>query len=491
MSIVSNRWFGVVRTHLDAMLAYGRGQDCPLFGGVIDPQLQRVIVALSPPPPGVRMTDFNWCGNNFMHDLPLLEVMSALTQLTGDPRYDQAVDQMCDFFGAHAAHPDTGLFGWGEHCQWSFPDRQILPCTFTDGLASFRQHGYMVHDHLRCSPEWFWRRLWKFHPQAVVRFAHGLNGHIVDEKTYEHNRHAALTAAWWRDPKNPTFDAGKDFARHAGFHIIDCAFACRHSGERSLFDWIRGILGWHLRHRFPSGVIRGCVRTPDYEKEGQHDSLALSVDHAADILGRDTPEGRELADQAAELFDARRRQYLGAAPRVDWQPQDPQLWLAGYFRKRELPAPAQGNMLMLMHQRAGIPWYADQLVAQAAFCRDHLAEPPAAPLLAGTFAQYLELLLLAHQHTGDASLLVAAGRVAELACARLSHGDLLSGAAGFSLLGKVSNFEWHCDPWLSASAAPGYYYSVTGTPLLLRSLLQLALAEAGEPDLLGVDLHRR
>jgi hypothetical protein len=32
---------------------------------------------------------------------------------------------------------------------------------------------------------------------------------------------------------------------------------------------------------------------------------------------------------------------------------------------------------------------------------------------------------------------------------------------------------------------------VTGTPLLARTLLQLALAQEGAPDILGIDPHRR
>src|SRR5262249_37166452 len=163
------------------------------------------------------------------------------------------------------------------HAQWSFADRGILPCGFTDGMHTFRTMGSIVHDHLRFAPLWFWERMWAAGSDAVVKFAKGLNGHIVDVKTFEHNRHAALAGPWWRDPHNPTFDKGADFARHSGFFIFDCAFAYKRSGDRSLLDWARGKLQWHLNSRHPNGLIRGCVRTPEYETVGQHDSLALSV----------------------------------------------------------------------------------------------------------------------------------------------------------------------------------------------------------------------
>jgi len=491
MTLQNNRYFQIVREHIDHMLEFGRGEDCPLFGGVIDPTNQQVIVALSPPPPGIRMTDFNWCGNNFMHDIPLLEVMIALTKLTGDQKYDAAADEMFAFYGKHGAHPETGLFGWGEHGQWSFADRKILPCTFTNGLAMHLSEGYMVHDHLRCAPGWFWDRMWKHHPETVVRFAKGLNGHIVDEKTFEHNRHAALTANWWRDPKKPDFDKGKDFARHAGFHIIDCLFAYRRSGDSSLLDWSRGIMNWHLSQRLSNGIIRGCVRTPGYDQEGQHDSFALSIADAADILGRDTAEGREFASHADELFDARRKQYAGTAPEVSGFPSDERLWIQGYFRKSTLPLPPGGNLLALIHQRTGIDWYAEKLKACGQFVNDHLPEPPSTPTLARAFHQHLEMLLLAHLQTNDAPLLDGAQRVADWAIKHLRHEGMICGAAGYAMFGTLANFEWHCDPWINDPPVPGYYYSVTGTPLLIRSMLHLALIESGEDDILGPDLHRR
>ena len=239
MSLIDNHWFKLAKTHLDSMLEFGRGKDSPLFGGVIDIGRRKVQTALTPPPPGIRISDFNWCGNNLMHDVPLLEVMSLLGKLTGDAKYEQALGEMFTFYGQRCPLPETGLFPWGEHAQWSFADQGIVPCSFTNGLANFRRDGSIIHDHLRFAPGWFWQRMWNENPSAVVNFAKGLNGHIVDNKTFEHNRHAVICGAWWRDPNNPTFDKGADFARHSGFYIFDCLFAYKHSGDESLFEWAR------------------------------------------------------------------------------------------------------------------------------------------------------------------------------------------------------------------------------------------------------------
>lgn len=494
MPLADNRWFSLVRTHIDSMLEFGRGPDSPLFGGVIDLGKRRAQVAWAPPPPGIRVTDYNWCGNNLMHDIPLLEVMLALGRLTGEARYERAVDEMFAYYGKHCPGPESGLFPWGEHAQWSFADRGILPCTFLDGLHSFRKDGSITHDHLRFAPEWFWDRMWAHHPDAVVRFAKGLNNHIVDVKTFEHNRHGILAGKWWRDPHKPTFDQGKDFARHSGFFIFDCLYAYKRGGDRSLLDWARKKLDWHLRNRLPNGLVRGPIRSKAYEEMGQHDSLALCVADAADVLGRETPEGRAFAADADELFDARRKTLQGRPPVLPDCAGDPRLWLNGYSRRHLLPEFqfSQGNILRAVHERTGIPWYADQLAAQGRWCAEHLPEPPpGVMLMPRAFHQHLELFLWAHLQTEDRSLLDAAERVANQAAERLWAGCMMLGISDMRLYGSGVNYEFFCDPWATDASTPGLYHSITGTPLLLRTLLQLALIQEGQPNVLGPDPHRR
>ena len=160
MPLHDNPFFQAVQQHADQMLSIGRGPGDdppgPLFAGVIDAGARNIGVAMMVPPPGIRIADFNWCGNNLMHDVPFLETLRALSNLTGDPRYGGAVDEVFSFYGKHCPHPETGLFPWGEHAQWSFPDRAILPCSFTDGVHGFLTDDYVIHAHLRFAPGWFW-----------------------------------------------------------------------------------------------------------------------------------------------------------------------------------------------------------------------------------------------------------------------------------------------------------------------------------------------
>ena len=493
MNLTNNHWFQLVRHHADAMLEFGRGEvdgePCPLFAGVVDASRREAITFLTPPPPGVRITDFNWCGNNLMHDLPLLEVLRKLSELTGEAHYGAAVEDTFAYYGKHCPHPVTGLFPWGEHAQWSFADKATLPCSFSHGLDHFPGKQYLVHDHLAFAPGWFWQGLWEHHPEVVTRFAHGLDGHIVDAKTFEHNRHGKLGAGWWHDPQRPGTGQGKDFARHAGFFVFDCLFAYARSGDETLLDWSRRKLKWHLDHRLPNGIVRGCVRAKSENEEGQHDSLALSISDAAAVLG-DTPAGREFAAYADELFEARRRQLPGTQLPLPEEPGDDRLWMDGYIRKPHFRL-APTNLDALVYERTGISWYADSVVETARWLQHFIqAPPPRIPVLARRFWAHLETMLAAYSITGEVGFLESASQIANWAERDLLRDGLLMGCSNLLLLRLSGNIETHCDPWTEPNT-PGFYYSAAATNSLLRALLRLALIQEGQAQRLGADPYRR
>ena len=64
------------------------------------------------------------------------------------------------------------------------------------------------------------------------------------------------------------------------------------------------------------------------------------------------------------------------------------------------------------------------------------------------------------------------------------------GCSNLKLFRLTANIEMHSDPW-SEPNTPGFYYSVAGTPNLLRALLRLAQVLDGQPDSLGPDPYRR
>jgi hypothetical protein len=496
MPLQSNPYFQAVKEHADNMLEHGRPLNSehpsPLFSGTVDVARKEINTSTIMPPPGIRLSDFNWCGNNLMHDVPFLETLNVLTQLTGESKYSQAVDDVFEFYGKHCPHPETGLFPWGEHAQWSFHDRCALPCAFSNGLQHYLHDNYIIHDHLRFAPGWFWEKMWQHHPDAVVNFAHGLHWHIVNEETFEHNRHGTLTRSWWRDPKNPDDSPGKDFARYSGHFIFDALFACSKSDDTSLADWSRRKLQWHTNDPLPNGIIRGCARRPTFEQEGQHDGLALSVADAADLFDDDHPIGSEFAGYADELFAARINE-VKQRPKPEISEQvDGEIWVNGYFRKpKKTVGLGRGSTNYQLLKRTGEEWYADAIIEHARWEAESLPPPPpGVTILPRTYEARLNNALTAHVVSNQGRFLKSADHFARHAVDALFRNGMFMGASNMKIFRATSASEYHVDEWAEPTT-PGLYYSISGTPLLMRTLLRLALFQEGEEDLIGVDVHSR
>ena len=490
MSILDSAIFKAVREHADHMLEYGRGPleeaEPPLFASVVDPLDRAPKTHQVMPPPGIRINDFSWAGNNLMHDVPFLETLLALTEVTGDARYETAVDRALAFYVENCPHPETGLFPWGEHAQWSFTSRRILPNACQDPY-DFVSHEMVIHEHLRFAPAWFWERVWQASPQAVVRFAKGLNGHLMDLDTFEHNRHAPMNGQHWNEI--PYQGQGKDFARHAGMYIFDCLFAYSKSGDESLLEWARRKTRYHMDRRHPNGILKGCIRTKTEREEGQHDSFACSLYDAAKVLGEDTAEGREFMTAARELFAARENQDLGAEPSASEEPRAEDAWNSGYGGRG--PAWGGGSVAAMVYERTGMQRYADSIVRAAEYQAQ--AGPPWCdrPVVTSTLLENMRLPMDAFWVTGEQKFLDRAVEVAGWSIERAAPTGLFLGVLNMDYFANINICYSVLGTYGLASDRPAYYFSGTGAPGLVRNLLRLALLQEGEPDILGVDPHGR
>lgn len=489
MPLPDNPFFQAVRRHADSMLDYGRDPSpdspSPLFGGVVDPLRRCPAMYQMIPPPGVRINDVSSLGNNLMHDVPLLETLLALSQATGDGRYAQVVEDLFAFYPKNCPYPGTGLFPWGEHAQWAFAGKRPWPNCVIDPFM-FEATGAIIHEHLRFAPAWFWERMWASDSGAVLRFCRGLDRHLMNRDTFEHNRHAPLTEYAWNEL--PYQGPGKDFARHAGFFIFDCCFAWKKSGEVDLLDWARRKLGYHLRRRHPDGIVKGCIRTPAEEGEGQHDSLALSTWDAGQYMGEETPEGREFLDMAKELFDARAKK-MAAAPFDAGALDLAGVWRYGYGGA--VPGEMGVRVPLQAWKRTGEQAFADVVAAVAERLADSPPPPDGLPVVAGAFLNNLDVPLAAYDVTGDKRHLARAQEVGRWALERLATTGLFVGAVNVEYFGE-RNIMFSLPGCVNKLAErPGFYFSNTGTPELVRQLLRLALLSEGEADLLGTSDHYR
>jgi hypothetical protein len=94
----------------------------------------------------------------------------------------------------------------------------------------------------------------------------------------------------------------------------------------------------------------------------------------------------------------------------------------------------------------------------------------------------MTLQLEAYTLSGDDRFLAQARTVADWALADLAHDGLIMGA---------SNMQYMLGNRYDGVDRPGYYFSGTGTPSLVRGLFRLGELTAGRDDPLGSDPHVR
>jgi hypothetical protein len=274
-----------VETALEALIHCGQPYG-GLFPGLIDRRQRRMLTELPPGIPGQRIGDRAFLGSNLMHDQPTLQTLYALGIALGRPAFTEAADAYLRRFATHCTATVTGLFPWGEHSFW-----QLVEDRVGDGSHHVNpgHRGSPVHDHLRQAPVWLWEKLYAFNPRCVERFAEGLDYHWVEGGRVEYNRHATiqLAAPWPQHPR------ACDFPRHAGFYILDWAFAWSKTGRPDFLQQIRDMLDYAWPHRDARGLLtlvsRETALRPAYAP-AQTLSLGVSLLESAALLDGREPE---------------------------------------------------------------------------------------------------------------------------------------------------------------------------------------------------------
>ncbi|MGH2367600.1 MAG: hypothetical protein ACRDI2_05325, partial [Chloroflexota bacterium] len=277
---------------IDAIVHAGRPYG-GLFPSLLDRRTGEMLETLPPAIPGQRIDDRSHLGSNLIHDQALLATMYALAAALDRPDYSAAADQYLQRWATHCTDTPTGLFPWGEHAYWHLRNDAIGNSYLLHQPSRPGGGPGATHDHLRQAPVWLWEKLYAYNPQAVARFAVGLDLHWKDGEPAEYSRHAAIEAH-----VRPSRDARAcDFPRHSGFYILDWAFAYRQTGRADFLRQIRRMLDYWWTKRDDKGLLLIESRSPATDMHfyntnapGQTLSLTASLLESADLLHAGEPD---------------------------------------------------------------------------------------------------------------------------------------------------------------------------------------------------------
>ncbi len=143
-------------------------------------------------------------GSNLFLDQAMFRAAQRFGELTGRPRYEEAVRRYATYYLGHFVDPQTGLIEWGPH---NFVD------AFEDAVEFLEGHYHEIHA---------WMPYWSF--------LHSCNAHVVEreiEQIWQWHFNPA-TAQFGRHPERGT---GCSFAMTGGEFIAAFAFAHKLTGD--------------------------------------------------------------------------------------------------------------------------------------------------------------------------------------------------------------------------------------------------------------------
>jgi hypothetical protein len=233
---------------------------------------------------GIRSHDRMLTGANPMHDQNLYQILYALTDLTGDPKYAEEANSTLNWFFRNCRSERTGLMAWGEHIGWDFN---------TETTIDKRQR--FNHEFFR--PWVLWEKCYELAPQSCIDFASGLWYHqIHDHETGEFSRHAQYD-------RHGT-GTRNQYPRHGGFFIATWAEAYEQTNDTLYLKAIEVIHDFYYRNRNPiSGAIPGEVDNPRSNNLllWPNSNLGLAIDLWSAAPKLPTGLGSRLKEMALEI----------------------------------------------------------------------------------------------------------------------------------------------------------------------------------------------
>lgn len=365
-------------------------------------------------------------GSTLYWDQSLLTAACRLSELTGDIRYRQAVDQYIRDFLEYCVD-QRGIFQWGNHCYYDvFADRPML---FSGGYHELRPH----------TPRW--DLFWQLGAHTCDRYIRRIVPlHLYDAASGGFNRHDN------RKREHAFLEAGAVL-------VESLAWLYSKTNDQSLVDQALTIAGYSYRHR---GEVTGLVvNNPD---GGRWDSKvctteiavwASSLLRAADYTGN--PEFAEMARESVSAYlkygyDEATRKYFGQLSVADgssvvadnigyWPRKHSEIWNPDQWPTHDYPMEMAAVCLVLFRQ-TGADRFREAVERWAEIaCRGEPSERTVA--YAGQYGKCISFLLMAAEHLEEPRWRDQAQALAGEAVDRLYENGWFQGYAGSHLYESV------------------------------------------------------
>lgn len=238
--VPQDAWTGQITRFADNLIEHARDdygkETTPLFVSQLDARTNE----LNPANSTLYVTDTRAGAgphaNNLQFDGGLLRLLYGLSEFTNVPVYGAEADAYLEHYLARLPLP-SGYFPWGDHRGFDVVQDDIV-----DGHGEFKV----------ALP--VWDRMWDIDPEAVVRHAEALRGHIIDpSRSLAFNRHY------------PPGDIPHCMNSSAGAWIVLWTFIYAQTGDTKYHEWASEMAAylWSLRHP-DTGLLAAHPYDPAY-----------------------------------------------------------------------------------------------------------------------------------------------------------------------------------------------------------------------------------
>jgi len=206
--------------------------------------------------------------SDFTEQQNFMRVLAALTNLTGEARYQDAAKACYAYYFAHF-QDEGGLLRWGGHCAID--------------LKTLQPVGPLIHELKNAYP--FYELMYEVNPAATVRYIKGFwNAHVYNWRTLEISRHGEygkkISSLWdhpFDDPK-PFFETkGLSFLDAGNDLIYSAAMLFEFTGDRGALLWSKRLAAQYVKARNPETKLGAYQYTrPKKTDNTTDDTITLS-----------------------------------------------------------------------------------------------------------------------------------------------------------------------------------------------------------------------